>query len=83
MNIYIAILLVFLGFNLAGKVRPGEPWALRWAWLFTISMLAFGISNGTNSDFYQWLVGSLQGLLLSVFVCEMRLFWLKHYSSRK
>ena len=81
MNLYNIIILSLLAFNLASRVRNGEPWILRFTWLFTISIIAYGISNGINSTFYQWLVGALQGAFISIVVCEMRLRWLRNSSS--
>ena len=81
MNLYIIFVLSLLAFNLASRVRKGEPWILRFAWLFTISIIAYGISNGTNSTFHQWLIGALQGSFISIAVCEMRLRWLRKSSS--
>ena len=81
MNLYVILVLSILAFNLAPKVRLGEPWILRFSWLFTISIIAYGISNGTNSNFYQWLVGALQGTLISILVCEIRLYWLRSRST--
>ena len=80
MNTYIFLLLGVLGYFLAEKIRSGEPWILRFSWLFTISLLAFGITSGTKSDLYQWIVGSTQGAFISILVCEIRLFLIKRGS---
>lgn len=77
MNLYVVLILSLIAFNLASRVRAGEPWILRSAWLFTISIIAYGVTNGTNSSFYQWLNGVLQGSLISIAVCEIRLRWLR------
>ena len=81
MNLYIILIQSLLAFNLASRVRNGEPWILRFTWLFTISIIAYGISNGINSTFYQWLVGAFQGSFISIAVCEIRLRWLRNSSS--
>ena len=74
MNTYIFLLLAVLGYCLANKIKSGEPWFLRSSWLFTISVLAFGITSGTKSDFYQWLVGSTQGAFISILVVKLDYF---------
>ena len=81
MNLYIVLILSLIAFNLASRVRAGEPWILRSTWLFTISIIAYGVSNGINSSFYQWLIGAFQSSFISISVCEIRLRWLRKRSS--
>jgi len=73
MRLFTWIALCGIGIWLAPRIRPGEPWLLRWGWLLSLSMIGFGISSGTKANWQQWLLGTTQAWLAAVFCCELRL----------
>jgi uncharacterized membrane protein len=73
MGLLIWIALCGVGLWLAPRVRPGEPWILRWGWLLSLSMIAFGITSGTRASWQQWIVGTVQAWLAAGICCELRI----------
>jgi uncharacterized membrane protein len=73
MGLFTWMALCGIGIWLAPRVRPGEPWLLRWGWLLSLSMIGFGITSGTQATWHQWMVGTVQAWLAAGSCCELRL----------
>ena len=77
MGLFTWMILCGIGLWLAPRIRKGEPWLLRWGWLLSLSMIGFGITNGTRASWQQWLLGTVQAWMAAGLCCELRLLSLR------